>query len=153
MLELLRQLLFSQVRPGASVEGARDPALRVAAAALFVEVSRSDGRVTDAERKVMAAAVQGALGLSAAATEDLLVQAERESRQAASVYEFTRVVDQELSFDQKKRVVELLWAVAFADREVDPQEEARVRQIAGLLHVPHSDFIEAKIRARAGEQM
>jgi hypothetical protein len=33
-----------------------------------------------------------------------------------------------------------------------PSPEARehlVRRIAGLLHVPHPDFIDAKIRARA----
>jgi uncharacterized tellurite resistance protein B-like protein len=38
--------------------------------------------------------------------------------------------------------------VAFADAEKDAHEEQMVRRIAGLLHVPHPDFIDAKIKAR-----
>ena len=58
------------------------------------------------------------------------------------------MVDQALSAADKKRLVELLWLVVFADAEKQPEEEPMVRQIAGLLHVPHPDFIDAKIRAR-----
>jgi uncharacterized tellurite resistance protein B-like protein len=46
-------------------------------------------------------------------------------------------------------VVELLWLVAFADADKHAHEEHLVRKIAGLLHVPHPDFIDAKIKARA----
>ena len=70
------------------------------------------------------------------------------SREAVSIYEFTRRVDQGLSADEKKRVVELLWLVCFADAEKHAEEEHLVRRIAGLLHVTHPEFIDAKIRAR-----
>ena len=46
-------------------------------------------------------------------------------------------------------MVELLWLVAFADAEKHAHEEHLVHKIAGLLHVPHPDFIDAKIKARA----
>ena len=38
--------------------------------------------------------------------------------------------------------------VAFADAEKHPLEEHLIRRVAGLLHVPHPDFIDAKLRAR-----
>ena len=38
--------------------------------------------------------------------------------------------------------------VSFADTVKHAEEEHLVRKIAGLLHVPHPDFIDAKIRAR-----
>lgn len=41
-----------------------------------------------------------------------------------------------------------MWLVAFADSEKHPLEEHLIRRIAGLLHVPHPDFIDAKLRAR-----
>ena len=63
-----------------------------------------------------------------------------------TVHRKTHLVD--FTPDQKKRVVELLWLVAFADSEKHAHEEHLVRKIAGLLHVPHPDFIDAKIRAR-----
>jgi uncharacterized tellurite resistance protein B-like protein len=150
MLQRLKDLFAEQLRPQAADASpeVRERALRTAAAALLIEVARSDGRIADAERTVMRAGIQGTLGLSASETEELLRLAEAESRQAVSLYEFTQEIDREFSPEQKKRVVELLWLVAFADAEKDPHEEHLVRTIAGLLHVPHPDFIDAKIRAR-----
>jgi uncharacterized tellurite resistance protein B-like protein len=93
--------------------------------------------------------VQSTFGLAREEADELVRLAEQASRSAGSLYEFTSLVDRELPPDQKKRLVELLWLVAFADAEKDAQEEHIVRRIAGLLHVPHPDFIDAKIRARA----
>jgi len=45
---------------------------------------------------------------------------------------------------------QLLWRVALADGCKAPVEEEMIRRIAGLLHVSHSDFIAAKLRAQAG---
>jgi uncharacterized tellurite resistance protein B-like protein len=151
MLQRLKDLFAERLQPqaGSGAEPEREHALRLAAAALLIEVARSDGSIADAERTVMRAAIQGTLGLEAAETEELLRLAEEESRQAVSLYEFTQEVDRHFSAEQKKRVVELLWLVAFADARKDAHEEHLVRQIAGLLHVPHPDFIDAKIRARA----
>jgi uncharacterized tellurite resistance protein B-like protein len=149
MLDEIKQLIARVRPPAARPSGEpREPALRLAAAALLFEVSRIDGTITAEERTVMRAAVQSALGLPADETERLLQMAEGRSRAAVSVYELTQVLDRELPLDEKKRVVELLWLVAFADGRKDPLEEHVVRQVAGLLHVPHPDFIDAKIRAR-----
>ena len=97
----------------------------------------------------MRVAVQSTFGLARDEADELVRLGGQASRGAASLYEFTSLVDRELPFDDKKRLVELLWLVAFADAEKDAQEEHVVRQVAGLLHVPHPDFIDAKIRARA----
>jgi uncharacterized tellurite resistance protein B-like protein len=152
VFESLKQLFAERIRPQAAQTSPepRDHALRLAAAALLVEVSRSDGRIDEQERTVMRAALQSALGLSPEESGELLRLGEQESRRAVSLYEFTSIVDQELSAQEKKRIVELLWLVAFADSHKDAHEEHLVRQIAGLLHVPHPDFIDAKIRAREG---
>ena len=101
----------------------------------------------------MHAAVQSTFELSAEETRELIELAERQSRSAASLYEFTQVVDSAFTAEQKKRVVELLWLVTFADADKDAHEEYLVRKIAGLLHVPHPDFIDAKIKARSGSPL
>lgn len=123
-------------------------AVHLAAAALLFEIVRADGTVKPEELTVMRAAVQGTFGLSAQDTDELMALAQAESRSAISLFELTRVVDEAFEEEQKKRIVELLWLVAFADREKDAHEEHLIRQIATLLHVRHPDFIAAKIRAR-----
>jgi uncharacterized tellurite resistance protein B-like protein len=127
----------------------REHGLRLAAAALLFEVVRCDADVKPEELAVMRTAVQSAFGLPVEETDELVRLAGEASRGAASVYELTEVVDRELDAERKKRLVELLWLVAFADSEKGADEEHMIRRIAGLLHVPHPDFIDAKIRARA----
>jgi uncharacterized tellurite resistance protein B-like protein len=149
MLESLRHLFESKVAQPAQHPGAdRDHALRVAAAALMFEIVRADAAVRDEELTVMRTSLQSAFGLSRDETEELVRIAEQQSRSAASLYEFTSLVDEGLDAEQKKRVVELLWLVAFADGTKDALEEHLVRKIAGLLHVSHPDFIDAKRKAR-----
>jgi uncharacterized tellurite resistance protein B-like protein len=149
MLESLRHLFESKVARPAQEPGAeRERALRVAAAALMFEIVRADAEVRDEELTVMRTSLQGAFGLSREETEDLVRVAEQQSRSAASLYEFTALVDAGLDAEQKKRVVELLWLVAFADGTKDALEEHLIRKIAGLLHVSHPDFIDAKLKAR-----
>jgi uncharacterized tellurite resistance protein B-like protein len=127
----------------------RDHALRLAAAALLFEVVRADAEVKPEEQTVMRTAIQSAFGLADAEARELMQLAEEESRGATSLYEFTRLIDEGFSAEQKKRLVEMLWMVSFADTEKHADEEYVVRKIAGLLHVPHPDFIDAKIRARS----
>ena len=151
MLGSLKKLFEERVAPqiANSSPEAREHGLRLAAAVLLFEVVRADGTVKDEELTVMRAALQGTFGLARDEAEEIVRVAGEASRGAASLYEFTSLVDGELGFDEKKRLVELLWLVAFADSAKDAHEEHMVRRVAGLLHVPHPDFIDAKIRARA----
>ena len=149
MLDALRQLFQGRVAlPADAPAPDREHALRLAAAALMFEIVRADASVEDAERTVMRAALQSTFELSAADTDELVGLAEAQSKSAVSLYEFTSLVDTGLGAAQKKRIVELLWLVTFADGRKDAHEEHLVRRIAGLLHVPHPDFIDAKRRAR-----
>lgn len=149
MLDSLKRFFQEGIAGGpAETEGDPGPRLRLAAAALLVEVMRADPEVRDQERTVVRTALQGTFGLSLADTEELVRLAEAEADVAISLYEFTSLVDKGFSLVEKKRIVELMWLVAFADAEKHPLEEHLIRRVAGLLHVPHPDFIDAKARAR-----
>lgn len=149
MLDKVREFFQRHIAVEAEdSEESREHALRLAAAALLFEIVRADGEVKPEEMTVARAAVQSTFGLTATETGELLSLAEDRSREAASLYEFTHLVDGAFSPEQKKRIVELLWLVAFADTVKDAHEEHLVRKIAGLLHVSHPDFIDAKISAR-----
>ena len=42
-----------------------------------------------------------------------------------------------------------MWAVAYADGNVDKYEEHLIRQVAELTYVPHSDYIQSKLAAQS----
>jgi uncharacterized tellurite resistance protein B-like protein len=142
MFATLREFLESALSTKASPPPEdQERALRLAAAALLFEVVRADGRVEAAERTVLRSALHSAFDLEDAECEELLREAETQSREAASVFDCTALVDKAFTAEQKRRLIELLWLVAFADGVKEPLEEHMVRKIAGLLHVAHPDFI------------
>ncbi len=150
MIDALKAFFQSKVAPAATQsQEASEKSLRLAAGVLLFEIVRADHKIEESERTVMRAALQGIFNLDADETEEVMRLAEEQSRSAGSLYEFTTQVDTAFDNDQKKRVVELLWLVAFADGTKNAHEEHMVRRIAGLLHVAHPDFIDAKLKARA----
>lgn len=123
--------------------------LELATAALLLDMARMDQAVDARERAAAAAALQRSFALDEAQTEELLVLAERRAAASNDYYQFTSVLNRELGPEQKVRVIEQLWTVAFADGRLDKYEEHLVRKLAELLYVSHSEFIAAKLRVMA----
>ena len=109
--------------------------LQLATAALLIEVSRADHDVGQEEKLAIVEAVQRSFGLSAEETEEIVQLAEEEVNESISLYEFTRLVDENFSLEQKKHIVGLLWTIAFSDDRLEEREEYLIRKIAKLLHV------------------
>lgn len=122
-------------------------AIRIATAALLVEVVRIDAETKPAESAAVLRAVREKFELSADETEELIRLADEEVRQAGDYYQFTSLINRHFSQPQKQRVIELMWRVAYADGELSAHEHHLMRKIAGLLHVAHGDYIAAKLRA------
>jgi uncharacterized tellurite resistance protein B-like protein len=148
MLKRLRDLVFRDL-DAAAAPPARERALRLATAALLVEMSRADADESAHEHARIVALMERHFGLERAATEALLADASREADAAISLHEFTRLLNEALAPAEKYRVLELLWRVAFADARLDRYEDHLVRKIADLLYLPHADFIRAKLEAQA----
>jgi uncharacterized tellurite resistance protein B-like protein len=122
--------------------------LQVATAAMLIEMARADFDVNPQETEQVKHAVETAFGLSTADTEKLIRLAEEEAKQATDYYQFTSLINKGFSPEEKIRVVELMWQVAYADGHMDKYEDHLVRKLANLIHVSHKDFIAAKHRAR-----
>jgi uncharacterized tellurite resistance protein B-like protein len=150
MLDAVQQFFDEHLEPATGSEEpvVADRRLQLATAALLIEMTRADGEIRADEIEAVARAVERILGLTADRTLQLIRLAEQQVKVSGSFREFARLVDQRYSLDQKRRVITLLWKVAYADAELSGHEEYLVRKIAGLLHVPLADFVEAKIRAR-----
>lgn len=151
MIEAIREFFEKQIKNGDARTGQSRPnAVRVASAALLIEMTRMDGDITEVERDRVLQAVQTKFGLSPLETTELLHLAEKEAQEATDYYQFTSLIKDRLTAEEKERLIEQLWEVAYADGELHPYEEHLVRKLADLLYVPHKSFIAAKQRARPG---
>lgn len=128
------------------VEGTHE--IHLAAAALLMEIARADSTIDDRERQAVVSSLRRAFDLSEAELEATASLAITTTDEAEDLYQFTRLVNDNYRAGEKQALVEDLWRVAWADGAVDKFEEHFIRRIAGLIHVPHSAFIQAKQRAR-----
>ena len=122
--------------------------LQLATAALLIEISRADFEVADEERDAIEKALRDSFGLTEEDTRELVALAQQEVDASISLYEFTRLVDENFTEAQKKHIVGLLWTIAYSDEVLEEREEYIIRKIAKLLHVTHADFIDEKIKAK-----
>jgi uncharacterized tellurite resistance protein B-like protein len=134
--------------PSAGSDIISDHSLQLATAALLIEMMRADMEVGEDERRTITEAVKKKFGLSNNETETLLKLAEEELRSSTGYFEFTSLINRKFTYEQKLRVIEHLWEVAFSDSELDKHEEHMLRKIATLIHVSHKDYIDAKLRIR-----
>ena len=148
MLSRLKEFLAERLGPAA-------PALHsahgrhLAAAALLIEVARADRGFDPREQLALAQALRRSFGLSSAELDTLLALAEAEANASTSDYAFTRLINDEYTDAEKSELVRAMWSVAFADGAVDKYEEHLIRRIAGLIYVPHGEFIRTRLAAAA----
>jgi uncharacterized tellurite resistance protein B-like protein len=147
MLSAIKTFLASK----ASSEGVSQPTaltLQMAAAGLFLEVSRADFKIGEDELKIVAEALKSHFAFSDKDAQELLELALARDEEAVSMHPFLRLINEHFTPDQKRHIIEDMWRVAFADRRLDKYEEAQIRKIADLLYVPHKDFIRTKLRVQ-----
>ena len=98
----------------------------------------------------MSRALSEIFELDRSEVQTLLEAAETRVDEATSLYEFTRVINDSFEHEEKVRIVEMLWRVAYSDGELEKHEGHLVRKVADLLHLRHREYIGAKLRAQEG---
>lgn len=119
--------------------------IQLAAAALLIELSRADFQRAPQEQQAIETALQKSFKLSDEQLAKLIDLAEQENRDATSLYQFTNLIKDEYSLEQRFQLVKMLWQVAMADGELSKYEDHLIRKIAELIYLPHSQFIQAKL--------
>jgi len=122
-------------------------ALRVATAVLLVEVTRADFSVELSERQRLRQLLEQQFQLSVAELDALLEQAEADADRLVSIQHITRLINQHYDHAMKLRVIQMMWHMVYADGEKDHYEEHLIRQVADLLYISHSEFMQARHRA------
>ena len=140
------KLFFEQHLALSGPEDFLEEKLQIATVALFLEMMYMDDKVEPEEQEIILSLIHQNFSLSDEQTTSLVEIAEQKRKQATDYFEFTYLINKEYSLEQKVRLIESLWKIAFIDGVLDMNEEYLVRKIADLLHVPHTAFILAKIR-------
>ena len=122
-------------------------ALRVATAVLLVEVARADFVVEPVERQRLRQLLEQEFQLTQAELDALLEEAEADADRLVSIQHTTRLLNENYDHAMKRRVVEMMWRLVYADGEKSHYEEHLIRQVADLLYLSQNEFIQARHNA------
>lgn len=115
-----------------------------AVAALLLEVVIADDEIHPSEEQSAKEAIKSVSDLG----EDidrLFDDVKNTIHDANDAYQFTKVINEQASLEQKFELLKCLWRVAYADGNLDAHEDHRIRKISELLFMQHSEFIQAKL--------
>jgi uncharacterized tellurite resistance protein B-like protein len=124
--------------------------LPLAVAALLVEMARMDDKADAGERRTIERLLARAFSLDPDSARSLVERADREMQRSTQYHPFTQQICRHASAEMRVQIIEMLWMVAYADGALNPDEDALIRQLAGLIQV--SDWDRGAARKRALEK-
>lgn len=120
--------------------------LRVATAALLMEAACMDGKIDDGEKATITDLLIGQFGLEKAEAEELAEAGRQAVADTNELYKFTRIIKDSFEHDERVKIIEMLWRVAYIDGELHDYEANLVRRVCGLIYVSDSESGHARIR-------
>jgi uncharacterized tellurite resistance protein B-like protein len=144
MLDLLKEFL-GEVGSGEKLANRFDDSdYRLAAAALLIHVSMIDGEISPRERERLQAVLQREFNLDDDATAELIEAAAAADREAVDLYSFTSLLNRSLDEDGRRRMVEMMWQIVFADGRMNEFEDNIVWRASDLLGISARDRVELR---------
>jgi uncharacterized tellurite resistance protein B-like protein len=122
---------------------------RLAAAALLIHAAAIDGDISAVERDKLHAVIKGRFELDEETTNELVAEATAAEQQAVDLYHFTSLINRSLDEAGRRRVVEMMWEIVYADGRVTEFEDNLLWRAADLLGVSARERIELRQQVAA----
>ena len=119
-----------------------------ACAALLIETALADKVFNTEEIDSMKKSLREVYEIDEKDLDELISESEKKVSESTSLYEYTRLINDLCDYQDKLKLINNLWTIAFADKHLDKYEEFLIRKISDLLYVSHSDFIQQKLSVK-----
>ena len=118
--------------------------IELTAAVLAYEVARSDGEVSDTELNVLMEEI-GIISKKVGKDQsEILKIIEIYSEDSVSFYEFVHDINQNYSKEEKISLLKFIWKIAYADGQLDVNEEKLIRRLADLIKIKDIEVLKLK---------
>ena len=148
MIKKIKDLLSNFSKEQEIIEEEKISILDKACSALLIEVAFADKIFNDSEITSLKESLRDTYNLDEEIINELIADAEGTVDESTSLYEYTRVVNDEFTYADKLELLTRIWKLAFADGNLDKFEDHLIRKISDLVHISHSDFIRIKLENR-----
>ena len=151
MLKKIREYISELSNHSSDEDNSKEPETSLinnACAALLIETAFADQVFNEAELNSMKETLIKVYEMESKEVEEIINASKKTVSESTSLYEYTRLLNDLCNYEDKIKLINNLWIIAFADKQLDKYEEYLIRKIADLLHVSHRDFIKEKLKVK-----
>lgn len=148
MIKRIKDLLSNFSNQEEDIEDEKISSLDKACSALLIEVAYADKIFDESEIISLKESLKETYDIDDIIIDELISDAKKTVDESTSLYEYTRVVNDEFEYSDKLELLSRIWRLAFADGNLDKYEDHLIRKISDLIHISHSDFIKIKLENR-----
>jgi uncharacterized tellurite resistance protein B-like protein len=149
MLLRLKKIILGEDPPGpGSAEKDRRERIQVATSVVLLEVAKSDDEFSRVEKTTVSAILKKRFDLPDEAIQELLQVAQKSREDSVDLWEFTNLINENYSRDERREILEAAWRVIYADDKLDMHEDHFIHKLAKLLRFEHRDLIAAKLKIK-----
>lgn len=124
--------------------------IQVATCALLLEVANSDDEFCDIERDNIIQILKRDFQLSDEYAQELIELSDKERKESIDLWQFTHLINEHYSLEEKIKIIEMVWKVIYADGKLDKYEDHLAHKLSNLLKLTHKQLIDAKLKVRDG---
>ena len=122
--------------------------IRVAVCALFLEMANIDSEFSEPEREDIMSLLRSHYCLADEHIGELIEASNKELKDSIDLWQFTNLINQNYSREEKIQIIEMVWQIVYADGKLDKHEDYLVHKLTKLLRLTHKQLIDAKLKVR-----
>jgi len=122
--------------------------VQLATCILFVEIAKADSIFAQDERDKIISVMNEKFNLDNESIKELIELSEENAKVDSSIYEYTNLINQNFSNDEKYELLRNLWRLVFVDENMDRYEEQMVKKIGMFINVDYRDIISSKMEIK-----
>lgn len=124
--------------------------IRIATCAILLEMCHIDGEFSDSERERIVSILKADNNFSNEDAAALIAASKKELEGSIDLWQFTNLINQNYTIEEKIQVIETVWRIAYTDGKLDSHEDYLLHKLATLLRLTHKQLIEAKLKVKEG---
>ena len=118
--------------------------IQIAISTLMIQTAVYDGVFDEQEKSKILELIKKYFNFNEDQKLSLFKIAIKVNDNSNDMQQFTRVLNDNLSEEEKLNIIEMLWKIIISDGHIDDYENALIRKISGLLYISDKDVGQIK---------
>lgn len=124
--------------------------ISLSAAVILLEVAYSDSEFSEEEREFIIRILKQDFNLSEEDTKELIELGTQILREDTNRWRYVNAINEQYSVQEKLKLIDTVWKLIYADNKLDKYEDHLVHRLSRMLHIPHHELIQSKLRVLHG---